>query len=250
MHLAAKPQTILVSECFGGTVQGEGALIGVPTVFVRTGGCDYRCQMCDTLYAVLPAYTHEWKPMTTEQVYAEIQRLSGNAPILVTLSGGNPAMQPLGDLIERGRADGYTFALETQGSINQPWFARLHYLTLSPKTPGMRNPVRTNWERFDRCLSSARRGAGGDGPYISLKMVIFDEADYTSAKDVAARYPDLPVYLQAGNHTPPHLAQEVDISGILNRLDWLIGRVIEDRWYGARVLPQLHLLLWGNRRGV
>jgi 7-carboxy-7-deazaguanine synthase len=206
--------------------------------------------MCDTLYAVLPEYTHEWKPMTTEQVYAEIQRLSGNAPILVTLSGGNPAIQPLGDLIERGRADGYTFALETQGSINQPWFARLHYLTLSPKTPGMLNPVRTNWERFNRCLSSARSGADGDGPSISLKMVIFDEADYTYAKDVAAHYPDLPVYLQAGNHTPPHLAQEVDISGILNRLDWLIGRVIEDHWYDARVLPQLHLLLWGNRRGV
>ncbi len=33
-------RTIMVSECFGVTIQGEGALIGKPTVFVRTGGCD------------------------------------------------------------------------------------------------------------------------------------------------------------------------------------------------------------------
>ncbi|TIT89813.1 MAG: 7-carboxy-7-deazaguanine synthase QueE, partial [Mesorhizobium sp.] len=34
---------IRVSEIFGPTVQGEGVLIGLPTVFIRTGGCDYRC---------------------------------------------------------------------------------------------------------------------------------------------------------------------------------------------------------------
>ena len=34
---------IAISEIFGPTIQGEGALIGVPTVFVRTGGCDFRC---------------------------------------------------------------------------------------------------------------------------------------------------------------------------------------------------------------
>src|SRR5581483_8718659 len=55
---------------------------------------------CDTLYAVLPEHKSEWYPMTTEEVFAEVQRLSGNKPILVTLSGGNPAIQPLGDLID------------------------------------------------------------------------------------------------------------------------------------------------------
>ena len=41
-------RTIAISEIFGPTIQGEGALIGKPTVFVRTGGCDYRCSWCDT----------------------------------------------------------------------------------------------------------------------------------------------------------------------------------------------------------
>ncbi len=46
---------IRVSEIFGPTIQGEGVLIGLPTVFVRSGGCDYRCSWCDSLHAVTVA---------------------------------------------------------------------------------------------------------------------------------------------------------------------------------------------------
>ncbi len=239
---------IQVSEIFGPTVQGEGMLIGKPTVFVRTGGCEYRCYWCDTLYAVLPEYKSEWHPMTTGEIFAEVQRLSGHQPILVTLSGGNPAIQPLGDLIDLGHAHGYTFAIETQGSVAQPWFARLEYLTLSPKPPSSKQVTR--WERLDRCITYAGTAPGERGPQICLKIVVFDEEDYAYARYVASRYPALPVYLQAGNHTPPHLAREIDIPGILARLDWLVQRVVADRWYSVTVLPQMHSLLWGNKRGV
>src|ERR1700687_3194788 len=115
-------QALMISEIFGPTIQGEGVLIGTPTVFVRTGGCDYRCQRCDTLYAVLPQYRTEWHPMTAPEVFAQVRQRSHEQPILVTLSGGNPAMQPLDALMEVGHTQGYTFALETQGSIAQPWF--------------------------------------------------------------------------------------------------------------------------------
>ncbi len=241
-------QTIMVNEAFGPTIQGEGALVGKPTVFVRTGGCDYRCDWCDTLYAVLPEHKSEWYPMTTEEVFAEVQRLSGNKPILVTLSGGNPAIQPLESLIDLGHEHGYTFTIETQGSVAQPWFAKLDYLTLSPKPPSSKQVTR--WERLDRCVSYARGKPGEPHPQASLKIVVFDEEDYIYARYVAERYPDLPIYLQAGNHTPPHLAEEIDIKGILSRMDWLIQRVMQDQWYSATVLPQMHVLLWGNKRGV
>ncbi|MBV8650386.1 MAG: radical SAM protein, partial [Alphaproteobacteria bacterium] len=114
---------IRISEIFGPTVQGEGLLIGKPTVFVRTGGCDFRCSWCDTLYAVLPEYRRDWRPMTPDEILAEVGRLSGGEPILVTLSGGNPAIQPLGDLIAAGRDQGYGFAMETQGSVFATWLA-------------------------------------------------------------------------------------------------------------------------------
>jgi 7-carboxy-7-deazaguanine synthase len=70
---------------------------------------------------------------------------------------------------------------------------------------------------------------------------------------VAARYPALPVYLQPGNHTPPPPEAEdaeIDMDGITDRMDWLVSRTLADGWFEARVLPQLHVLIWGNKRGV
>ncbi|GCE23517.1 7-carboxy-7-deazaguanine synthase QueE [Dictyobacter kobayashii] len=247
-NIGVGTRTVQVSEIFGPTIQGEGALIGKPTVFVRTGGCDYRCAWCDSLYAVLPEHKAEWNPMETRQIFAEIARLSGDTPVLVTLSGGNPAIQPLEALIDLGHEHGYTFAIETQGSVAQPWFSKLDYLTLSPKPPSSKQVTR--WERLDRSILCATNNKHGHEIQINLKIVIFDEEDYAYARYVAERYPTLPMYLQAGNHTPPQQAKEIDISGILNRMDWLIQRTIADRWYGVTVLPQLHTLLWGNKRGV
>lgn len=103
---------------------------------------------------------------------------------------------------------------------------------------------------MDRCLAAAQKDGSGRGPQICLKLVIFDEEDYQYARATATRYPHLPLYLQAGNHTLPHLAEEIDLPGILSRLDWLIERVLRDQWYRVTVLPQMHTLLWGNTRGV
>jgi 7-carboxy-7-deazaguanine synthase len=186
--------------------------------------------------------------MTAESVFAEVQRISDRKPLLVTLSGGNPAIQPLEPLIELGHQHGYTFAIETQGSVAQPWFARLDYVTLSPKPPSSKQITR--WERLDRCIAYARDGIDGQRPHVSLKVVVFDDKDFAYARHVAGRYPDVPMYLQAGNHTPPHRSAEIDFAGILARIDWLIQRVNAEQWYNVRVLPQLHALLWGNKRGV
>ncbi|GES43949.1 preQ(0) biosynthesis protein QueE [Rhizobium sp. ERR 922] len=237
---------IRVSEIFGPTIQGEGILIGLPTIFVRTGGCDYRCSWCDTLHAVDSDYRDQWRPMPVDEIWQEVKRLSGGKPLTISLSGGNPAIQPLGPLIARGHAEGYRFALETQGSLAKEWFAELDVLVLSPKPPS--SGMTTDWIAFDDCLRMA-----GDGPQIALKIVIFDDLDYEYARDAAARYPQLSVYLQPGNHTPPPADAEdalVDIDGIVERMRWLVEKVGDDRWFEARVLPQLHVIIWGNRRGV
>ncbi|HKU95811.1 MAG TPA: 7-carboxy-7-deazaguanine synthase QueE [Vineibacter sp.] len=238
---------IRISEIFGPTVQGEGALIGRPTVFVRTGGCDFRCTWCDTLYAVLAEYRHEWTPMTAMDILARVEQLTGGGPILVTLSGGNPATQPLGPLITTGRGRGHSFAMETQGSVARSWFAELDWLVLSPKPPSSGMP--TDWNAVDACLAAA---AGS--PRLALKIVVFDAADYAYARQTAARYPALPVYLQVGNHTPaepnPAGRDGIDQQGLMARFRWLVDRVAADRWFDVIVLPQLHVLAWGNERGV
>jgi 7-carboxy-7-deazaguanine synthase len=241
-------ETIRISEIFGPTVQGEGPLIGKPAVFVRTGGCDYRCNWCDTLYAVLPEYRAEWAPMTPEDILARIDALTAGRPILVTLTGGNPATQPLEPLIELGRSRGHGFAVETQGSVAASWFGALDWLILSPKPPS--SGMTTDWDALDACL-----GAAGQGPRVVLKVVVFDDADFAYAKDLSRRYPTLPVYLQVGNPAPligadGRQPEDADMDDLGARLRWLIGRVTDDRWFTATVLPQLHVLAWGNRRGV
>jgi 7-carboxy-7-deazaguanine synthase len=236
--------TIRISEIFGPTIQGEGALIGQPTVFVRTGGCDYRCSWCDTLHAVDSAYRHEWKPMSANEIMDRVEALSASKPIMVSLSGGNPAIQPLASLIDLGHEKDYRFALETQGSIAQEWFKDLDVLTLSPKPPS--SGEKTDWKKFNDCVNAA-----GEHTQTAMKIVIMDDADYAYARDAAARYPMLPLYLQPGNHTPPTQDSEyIDIDGIMDRMRWLIDKVTSDQWNDVTVLPQLHALIWGNEKGV
>ncbi|QOL80027.1 7-carboxy-7-deazaguanine synthase QueE [Pseudooceanicola spongiae] len=231
-----------IAEIFGPTIQGEGALIGEPTVFVRTGGCDYRCTWCDSLHAVDPAFRHTWAAMTTDDVWDEISRLSQGKPLTVSLSGGNPAIQDFSQLIVQGHAAGYRFACETQGSIAKPWFADLDTLVLSPKPPSSGETV--DWDAFESCLAAAETAR-----QVVMKIVIFDDRDYVWAQKAAERYPALPLYLQPGN-------PEVDPSVPLNPQDlsdkllWLVEKVMADGWFAPRVLPQLHVLLWGNKRGV
>ncbi len=283
--------TISISEIFGPVIQGEGALIGRPTVFVRTGGCDYRCSWCDTLYAVLPSFRSEWRRMNAREIMDEVAILSSGHPILITLSGGNPALQSLDSLLDLGRERGYAFALETQGSVARAWFSKLKYLILSPKPPSSR--MATDWDALGECL------AAGMSAEVIFKIVVFDEADYGFARHVHARFPDVAMYLQPGNPTPdvvdaapkvvdaapkevalamaestssrpmsthgadwkvhardnePDLATEHDAPGACERaaaqLTWLLERTARDGWNDVTLLPQLHVLLWGNKRGV
>lgn len=238
---------IRISEIFGPTIQGEGPLIGRPTVFVRTAGCDYRCSWCDTLYAVLPKYHDEWISLSPVEILARVDALAGGHPTLITVSGGNPALQPVGSLIAHGRGRGHSFALETQGSIAQPWFSELDWMVLSPKPPS--SGMATDWGMVEACVTAA-----ADRPRCALKVVIFDNADYSYARTAAARFPSLPIYLQVGNPVPVATegatADDIDRDDLHHRFRWLADKVVADRWFAATVLPQLHVLAWGNQRGV
>ncbi|TRD17831.1 7-carboxy-7-deazaguanine synthase QueE [Palleronia caenipelagi] len=231
-----------IAEIFGPTIQGEGALIGEPTLFVRAGGCDYRCVWCDSLHAVESRYRHTWAPMSSEDVWAELRHLSGDQPVTISLSGGNPAIQDFGPVIALGRAAGYRFACETQGSLARGWFGALDTLVLSPKPPSSGETV--DWSVFADCVEAGRAARS-----TVMKIVVFDQADFDWAKDAHARHPDLPLYLQPGN---PEVDPEipVDPQALADRLGWLTGLAMEDRWFTPRILPQLHVLIWGNKRGV
>lgn len=229
---------IFVSEIFGPTIQGEGALIGKPTVFVRLGGCDYRCGWCDTKYAVEPSYQQLWQKMDSRQIMAEVEKLSQGHPILVTLSGGNPAIYELTELLTLGQAKGYTFAMETQGSVFQDYLQQLDYLTVSPKPPSSNEA--TDFAVLSKVLA--------ENPTTSLKIVIKDDDDYEWAKSVHQRYPSVPFYLQPCNTQAE--AEKLDTHQLVSEMLWLVEKTIQDGWFEVTILPQLHVFLWHNQKGV
>ena len=71
---------LTISEIFGPTIQGEGALIGEPTVFVRTAGCDFHCEWCDTLYAVERHHSQSWLRLSSQAVFQRVEALSKAPP--------------------------------------------------------------------------------------------------------------------------------------------------------------------------
>ncbi len=254
---------IQISEIFGPTIQGEGTLIGRPTVFVRTGGCDFRCAWCDTLYAVLPQFKNDWQKMSAPEILEQVLALTHQQPILITLSGGNPALQPLESLLDLGREKGCTFALETQGSVSKNWFAKLDHLVLSPKPPSSK--MHCDWARVIECIEAAQNRdniAAGICSDIAIKIVVFDETDYQFARAgyelLHTRFPNVRWVLQVGNFSPEQpenwpSAFEVGANfatAPTREIEWLLEYVTRDGWLNVLLLPQLHVLLWGNRRAV
>jgi 7-carboxy-7-deazaguanine synthase len=237
---------IRISEIFGPVIQGEGIHIGEPTIFVRVGGCDYRCSWCDTMYAVDPIHRADWHPMSDADICAAVQELSSK-PILITLSGGNPALYDFANVIAHMQASGYHFTIETQGSIAANWFRLLDSMTLSPKPPSSNMP--TDYQKLERCMDFL------EPDRINLKIVVADQEDYEYARQTAARFPHLRCFLQVCNPNPTSdtshpfdLERERDL--LLAKLQWLTELVLADSWFKATVLPQLHVLIYGNRRGV
>ncbi|HEY7419875.1 MAG TPA: 7-carboxy-7-deazaguanine synthase QueE [Ktedonobacteraceae bacterium] len=231
-----------VAEIFGPTIQGEGALIGTQTHFIRLGGCDYRCSWCDSMHSVDPEKVAALPQRTEREILLEVVSLPGT-PEWVTLSGGNPALFDLSGLVRllTGR---FKVAVETQGTIYKPWLRLCNLVTVSPKPPSSGNMThdRIVGEFFSHFPIQ-------DTPNTCLKVVVFDDKDFEYAANIFSRFPWVPCWVQVGN---PIVGSGIkpDVTDLLSRLKWLSEKVLADeRMYGAKVTPQLHTLIWGNELG-
>lgn len=235
---------IPVLEIFGPTVQGEGAVIGRKTMFVRTAGCDYRCSWCDSAFTWDGSAKDEIRKMTPEEIYDELVAIGGHTFDHVTISGGNPALLPhIADLLELFKEKGIMSALETQGSKFQPWFQDIDELTISPKPPssGMDTNFEVLADIIDRTSSQS----------VSLKVVVFNEEDLAYAKKVHQLFSSVPFYIQVGNDQLNEKDDSKLLVHLARKYEWLINLVMPDPDFKrVRVLPQLHTFVWGNKKGV
>ena len=237
-----------VLEIFGPTIQGEGMVIGQKTMFVRTAGCDYSCSWCDSAFTWDGSAKDDIRQMTAEEIWSKLIELGDDRFSHVTISGGNPALLAnLSELVGLLKEKGKKIAIETQGSKYQEWLNEIDDLTISPKPPS--SGMNTDFEKLDQIIGKLRNS--NQQQSISLKVVVFDTTDLQYAKDVHLRYSSLPLYLQVGNEDIHEAETNKLVQTLLEKYEMLINQVIEDKELNnVRVLPQLHTLVWGNKRGV
>ncbi|MDR0300334.1 MAG: 7-carboxy-7-deazaguanine synthase QueE [Streptococcaceae bacterium] len=239
---------IPVMEIFGPTIQGEGMVVGQKTIFLRTGSCDFACSWCDSRFSWDGSEEPDY--LRPEEVAEKIINLATTADGRrkcnhLTITGGNPALigEAMGRLLELLKNEGFRFSIETQGSRYQDWFSKIDEFVLSPKPPssGMKN----SWSIFDKIIQQLE----ADGINHSIKIVIFDETDLDFAREVFRKYSTSKQYLSLGND---ELETEEDISAyLLRKLDWLWEKILDDPDFNeTKALPQLHTLVYANKRGI
>lgn len=223
-----------VIEIFGPTIQGEGPAVGRVCSFVRFAFCDFNCAWCDTKFSW---ESPEFTAMNEHDIVAKLRsQYGGLDPVVVVLTGGNPALQKHVDLIMNLLPE-TDFHVETQGTIWQEWLNRCT-LVISPKV-GLQDP--DDLEDFLSNISYLNTS------FVSIKVVIFD-ADKELLRALAlldAAY-DMNIeelILQVG--TLPG-----DTPEILGARTSAILKSLHRQRTPIRVLPQVHVLLWGHRRGV
>lgn len=114
-----------ISEIFT-SVQGEGGLVGVPSVFVRLSGCNLRCRWCDTPYA-------SWNPEGPIQTVEEIfERALESKVDHIVLTGGEPMIfDPIEELCGLFHEAKKHITIETAGTVSRD--VRCDLMSISPK---------------------------------------------------------------------------------------------------------------------
>ena len=230
---------MLISEIFY-SLQGEGELTGVPSVFVRTSGCNLRCNWCDTPYA---SWNPEGIQMTVEEIVAEV--LTHPAKHVV-LTGGEPMIAPgLHDLAFQLQEKGYHITIETAGTVPPKGIA-CDLASLSPKLAHSAPDARLDdaWRQKHELL---RWQPGVVASWIAtghyqLKFVVGSEADLAEIEGMIRA---------TGCAVPPSkillMPEGVTVEALRAKAGWL-GELCKARGY--RYAPRLHIELYGNRRGT
>ena len=229
-----------ISEIFY-SLQGEGELTGVPSVFVRTSGCNLRCNWCDTPYA---SWNPEGQPRTVERIVAAVQ----DYPLAshVVLTGGEPMIaKGIRELAAALKPLGYHVTIETAVTVNPQGIA-CDLASLSPKllNSAPDNRLSQTWRKKHESLRWQPDvvRAWVDGYPYQFKFVVTQPGDVEEIESMLASLKrDIP------RHKILLMPEGITPEAVRARAGWL-GELCKARGY--RYAHRLHLDLYGNKRGT
>jgi len=229
-----------VSEIFC-SIQGEGPLVGVPSVFIRLAGCPLRCRWCDTKYAW---NENSGTPYSIEQIIEQAQKWPCGH---IVITGGEPMIKPdmserleLRKLTEKMNSLEKHITIETAGLA---FLADIHcdLMSISPK---LSNSVPLNAK-----LAEAHQAASLDTAVLTelitnyrhvLKFVVDSENDLEEIRQFTE---------QIGNIKKENvmLMPQADSRKELLKKSPMVAELCKKT--GFRFSPRLHIMLWDNQRG-
>jgi 7-carboxy-7-deazaguanine synthase len=221
------------------SIQGEGLLAGVPSIFIRTSGCNLRCHWCDTPYA-------SWKPEGPEMSVSKIlKRISEWNCNHIVLTGGEPMIAPdLPELATVLKKQNKHITIETAGTIPSNGIP-CDLASLSPKLsnstpPSSRDPA---WAKKHE---ATRLQPEVISEWISkydfqLKFVVSSENDLVEIKSLRLKLPRIPV------DRVLLMPEGVDTQTLASRSSWLVDICKRE---GFRFCPRLQIELFGHTRGT
>lgn len=233
------------------SIQGEGKNLGQPSIFVRTSLCNLHCIWCDTDYTwnwkgtrfahvrdAEPGYEKfDIKAVVAELSVEEVAALVRQYPCRnIVLTGGEPMMQQEGLLaLMEALGEGYWFEIETNGTLmpGAAFDARINQYNVSPKLANSNNPQKL------REKPKAYRFFA-QNPKAVFKFVIAEQEDMQEVLTLARHYaiPAEKIYL---------MPEGASGAGLAEKQQWLVEVC---KQYGFHFTSRLHILIYGNKRGV
>jgi 7-carboxy-7-deazaguanine synthase len=227
-----------ISEIFH-SIQGEGKLMGMPSVFVRASGCNLRCVWCDTPYA-------SWQPEGDDVPVSSIVEKAASFPARhAVLTGGEPMIMPdIVELCEALKARDFHITIETAATVFKD--IKLDLASLSPKLSNS-TPTSREGGRFAPAHEEQRLNVDviqrfiDTSPDFQLKFVVCEPGDLDEIRELLGRLK---------NWSPGDvqlMPEGIDQASLDRRTEWLSEACKKE---GFRFCPRLHIMLYGNQRGT
>lgn len=231
---------MLISEIFY-SIQGEGELTGVPSVFVRTSGCNLRCSWCDTPYA---SWNPEGEPRSIAQIIAAVESYPQARHVVLT--GGEPMIaKDMRALAAALKEIGRHVTIETAATVAPDGIA-CDLASLSPKLLNSAPDALAHgaWRKKHEATRWQPKvvRAWIDAYPFQFKFVVARPEDVDELEHMLAV-----LDREIPRHKVLLMPEARTLEKMRGTAEWL-GELCKAKGY--RYAHRLHIELYGNRRGT